>query len=98
MLVWSKSFFSRLVVKSGLSFRQIFSPARCPTSRFNPGRMKQKAYAAAGVDLDLSNKVKATMPQLLASTHRREVLGKVGGSSGIFQLDLKKYREPNHQV
>ncbi|HEX5221890.1 MAG TPA: phosphoribosylformylglycinamidine cyclo-ligase [Verrucomicrobiae bacterium] len=56
--------------------------------------MKQKAYAAAGVDIDLGNKVKATLPELLASTHRREVLGKVGGFGGLFQLDLKKYREP----
>ena len=56
--------------------------------------MKQKAYAAAGVDIDLENKVKATLPQLLASTHRREVLGKVGGFGGLFALDLKKYREP----
>ncbi len=56
--------------------------------------MKQKAYAAAGVDIDLGNQVKATLPQLLASTHRREVLGKVGGFGGLFQLDLKKYRQP----
>ena len=56
--------------------------------------MKQKAYAAAGVDIDLGNKVKATLPQLLASTHRREVLGKIGGFGGLFALDLKKYREP----
>ena len=56
--------------------------------------MKQKAYAAAGVDIDLGNKVKATLPQLLAATHRREVLGKVGGFGGLFALDVKKYREP----
>jgi len=56
--------------------------------------MKQKAYAAAGVDIDLGNKVKSTLPQLLASTHRREVLGKVGGFGGLFALDLKQYREP----
>jgi phosphoribosylformylglycinamidine cyclo-ligase len=56
--------------------------------------MKQKAYARAGVDIDLGNKVKATLPQLLASTHRREVLGKVGGFGGLFALDVKKYREP----
>ncbi|HZL12730.1 MAG TPA: phosphoribosylformylglycinamidine cyclo-ligase, partial [Verrucomicrobiae bacterium] len=36
----------------------------------------------------------ATLPQLLASTHRREVLGKVGGFGGLFALDMKKYREP----
>jgi phosphoribosylformylglycinamidine cyclo-ligase len=56
--------------------------------------MKQKAYAAAGVDIDLGNRVKATLPQLLASTHRREVLGKVGGFGGLFALDVKKYRKP----
>jgi len=56
--------------------------------------MKQKAYARAGVDIDLGNKVKATLPQLLASTHRPEVLGKVGGFGGLFALDVKRYREP----
>ncbi len=56
--------------------------------------MKQKAYARAGVDIDLGNKMKATLPQLLASTHRREVLGKVGGFGGLFALDVKKFREP----
>jgi phosphoribosylformylglycinamidine cyclo-ligase len=56
--------------------------------------MKQKAYARAGVDIDLGNRVKATLPQLLASTHRREVLGKVGGFGGLFALDTKSFRQP----
>lgn len=56
--------------------------------------MKQKAYAAAGVDIDLGNRVKATLPQLLASTHRREVMGKVGGFGGLFALDVRRYRQP----
>ncbi len=56
--------------------------------------MKQKAYARAGVDIDLGNKVKSTLPQLLAATHRREVLGKVGGFGGLFALDVKKYKQP----
>ncbi|HAM71965.1 MAG TPA: phosphoribosylformylglycinamidine cyclo-ligase [Verrucomicrobiales bacterium] len=56
--------------------------------------MKQKAYAAAGVDIDLGNRVKSTLPQLLASTHRREVLGKVGGFGGLFALDTRRYRQP----
>ena len=55
---------------------------------------KQKAYAAAGVDIDLGNSVKATLPDLLKSTHRREVLGKVGGFGGLFALDVKKYKQP----
>lgn len=61
---------------------------------FHSARMKQKAYAAAGVDIDLGNKVKSTLPQLLAATHRREVLGKVGGFGGLFALDTKKYKQP----
>src|SRR3989441_3620634 len=56
--------------------------------------MKEKAYARAGVDIDLGSKVKATLPRLLAATRRREVLGKVGGFGGLFALDTKKYREP----
>jgi len=56
--------------------------------------MKQKAYAAAGVDIDLGNRVKANLPQLLATTHRREVLGKVGGFGGLFALDTRKYQQP----
>src|SRR5438132_1778429 len=55
--------------------------------------MKQKAYARAGVDIDLGNRVKAALPHLLASTRRREVLGKIGGFGGLFALDAKKYRE-----
>jgi phosphoribosylformylglycinamidine cyclo-ligase len=56
--------------------------------------MKKKAYAAAGVDIDLANRVKAELPQLLAATHRRGVLGKVGGFGGLFALDIRKYRQP----
>src|SRR5580698_1067829 len=56
--------------------------------------MKQKAYARAGVDIDLGNRVKATLPRLLASTHRPEVLGKVGGFGGLFALDTRKFRQP----
>jgi phosphoribosylformylglycinamidine cyclo-ligase len=56
--------------------------------------MKQTAYARAGVDINLGNRVKATLPQLLASTHRPGVLGKVGGFGGLFALDTRKHRQP----
>jgi phosphoribosylformylglycinamidine cyclo-ligase len=56
--------------------------------------MKQKAYARAGVNIDLGNKVKSTLPRLLAATHRPGVLGKVGGFGGLFALDVRKYRQP----
>lgn len=56
--------------------------------------MKTKAYAAAGVDIDLGNRVKATLPALLAAARRREVLGRVGGFGGLFALDTRRYRRP----
>lgn len=64
------------------------------TGSILPAPMTQKAYAAAGVDIDLGNRVKATLPQLLAATHRPEVLGKVGGFGGLFALNTRKYKEP----
>jgi phosphoribosylformylglycinamidine cyclo-ligase len=56
--------------------------------------MKKTAYARAGVDISLGNRVKATLPQLVAATHRPEVLGKVGGFGGLFALDVRKYNQP----
>lgn len=56
--------------------------------------MKTKAYAAAGVDIALGNRVKATLPALLAAARRREMLGRVGGFGGLFALDTRRYRQP----
>ncbi len=57
-------------------------------------RVKPKAYARAGVDIDLGNKVKATLPRLLATAGRPEVLGKIGGFGGLFALPVGRYRQP----
>ena len=51
--------------------------------------MKQKAYARAGVDIDLGNRVKATFHSC-SRQPRREVLGKVGGFGGLFALELQE--------
>jgi phosphoribosylformylglycinamidine cyclo-ligase len=56
--------------------------------------MKSGKYAAAGVDIDLGNRVKSTLPGLLASTRRPGVLGRVGGFGGLFALGAAKYRKP----
>ena len=53
-----------------------------------------KAYARAGVDVDLGNKVKAGLPALLKATHRAEVLGKIGGFGGLFRAAFPKMRDP----
>jgi len=55
---------------------------------------KVKAYAAAGVDVDLGNKVKSGIHALVRSTHGPEVLGKIGGFGGLFQPDFSGMRAP----
>jgi phosphoribosylformylglycinamidine cyclo-ligase len=53
-----------------------------------------KAYARAGVDIDLGNRLKRGLGRQLASTHGPEVLGKAGGFGGLFRADFKGLREP----
>jgi len=55
---------------------------------------KQKAYAAAGVDVDLGNRVKKGIHALVRSTHGPEVLGKIGGFGGLFRPDFAGLRDP----
>jgi phosphoribosylformylglycinamidine cyclo-ligase len=56
--------------------------------------MSKKAYAAAGVDVDLGNAVKSGIQKLVRETHGPEVLGKIGGFGGLFQPNFKGMREP----
>ncbi len=56
--------------------------------------MTNHAYAKAGVDIELGNRVKAGLPRLLAAARRPEVLGKVGGFGGLFALNCRRYRQP----
>src|SRR5438046_10275390 len=56
--------------------------------------MKTKAYARAGVDVDLGNLVKRRIQSRVKSTHGPEVLGKVGGFGGLFAPNFAKMREP----
>lgn len=53
-----------------------------------------KAYAAAGVDVDLGNKVKKGIQAAVRSTHGPSVLGKIGGFGGLFRPDLRGLRDP----
>ena len=56
--------------------------------------MSKKAYAAAGVDVDLGNAVKSGIQKLVRDTHGPEVLGKIGGFGGLFQPNFKGMKEP----
>jgi phosphoribosylformylglycinamidine cyclo-ligase len=55
---------------------------------------KPKAYAQAGVDIDLGNTVKSGIQQLVRSTHGPEVLGKIGGFGGLFRGTFPGMKEP----
>ncbi|MDQ6654428.1 MAG: phosphoribosylformylglycinamidine cyclo-ligase [Verrucomicrobiota bacterium] len=55
---------------------------------------KKKAYARAGVDVDLGNFVKKRIQARVKSTHGPEVLGKIGGFGGLFVPNFSGMREP----
>lgn len=55
---------------------------------------KKKAYALAGVDVDLGNRVKSGIHAKVKATHGPEVLGKIGGFGGLFRADFKDMKDP----
>ena len=55
---------------------------------------RRKAYARAGVDVDLGNKLKGRIQSLVRKTHGPEVLGKIGGFGGLFAPNLRGMRQP----
>ncbi|HCR29934.1 MAG TPA: phosphoribosylformylglycinamidine cyclo-ligase [Opitutae bacterium] len=59
-----------------------------------PAKKKTKAYAQAGVDIDLGDRVKGDLKKSLRGASRPEVLGAVGGFGGLFDLSKSKYKEP----
>jgi phosphoribosylformylglycinamidine cyclo-ligase len=56
--------------------------------------MKKKAYARAGVDVDLGNKLKRRIQSLVRQTHGPRVLGKIGGFGGLFRANFPGMRDP----
>ncbi len=55
---------------------------------------KGKAYARAGVDVDLGNKLKHGIQSLVRQTHGPQVLGKIGGFGGLFRASFPGTRDP----
>ena len=54
----------------------------------------KKAYAAAGVDVDLGNQVKSGIQALVKATHGPEVLGRIGGFGGLFRPNFRGMKDP----
>jgi phosphoribosylformylglycinamidine cyclo-ligase len=55
---------------------------------------KMKAYAAAGVDVDLGNVVKSGIQKIVRSTHGPGVLSQIGGFGGLFRPDFRGIKDP----
>src|SRR5438477_5504469 len=55
---------------------------------------RKKAYARAGVDADLSNRLKRQIQSLVKKTHGPQVLGKIGGFGGLFRANFSRMRDP----
>jgi phosphoribosylformylglycinamidine cyclo-ligase len=55
---------------------------------------RKKAYARAGVDVDLGNKLKRSIQSLVRQTHGPQVLSKIGGFGGLFRANFPGMRKP----
>src|SRR5438876_6184656 len=90
-------------------FQEIFPQARITTSkepalacgkRLATGAVAlqrnvvKKAYARAGVDVDLGNRLKHQIQSFVKETHGPQVLGKVGGFGGLFRANFSGMRDP----
>jgi phosphoribosylformylglycinamidine cyclo-ligase len=67
--------------------------SRKPASK-STAAPKKKAYAEAGVDVDLGNLVKSRIHGMVKGTHGPEVLGKIGGFGGLFRPDFRGMKDP----
>ena len=56
--------------------------------------MKSSAYQQAGVDIDLATNLLKSDKAKISSTRRPEALAPIGGFGGLFQIDLKKWKQP----
>jgi len=55
---------------------------------------QKKAYARAGVDVDLGNRLKQQIQSLVKKTHGPRVIGNIGGFGGLFRASFSGMREP----
>jgi phosphoribosylformylglycinamidine cyclo-ligase len=55
---------------------------------------KKSLYKEAGVDIDAGERAVELIKKHVASTLRSEVIGGLGGFSGLFALDLERYQNP----
>jgi len=57
-------------------------------------RRSTKAYAKAGVDVDLGNSLKSGIQKIVGETHGPRVLSGVGGFGGLFRANFPGMKDP----
>lgn len=80
-------------MRKGEEWRAKLALKNSPQSAIRNPQSK-KAYARAGVDVDLGNAVKSRIQAAVKVTHGPEVLGRIGGFGGLFAPDFRGMREP----
>jgi len=55
---------------------------------------KTITYGNAGVNIDEGDRLVSLIRPIVGTTHRREVLGDIGGFAGFFRFNARKYRNP----
>ncbi|WP_027343004.1 phosphoribosylformylglycinamidine cyclo-ligase [Hamadaea tsunoensis] len=58
------------------------------------GRKRTATYADAGVSIHAGDQAVELLKDKVQRTHRPEVIGGLGGFSGLFRLDVTKYKKP----
>ncbi|BCJ71944.1 phosphoribosylformylglycinamidine cyclo-ligase [Catellatospora sp. IY07-71] len=64
------------------------------TAEGSTNRRRTVTYADAGVSIHAGDRAVEMLKDKVARTHRPEVLGGLGGFSGLFKLDTSKYKSP----
>jgi len=55
---------------------------------------KSNLYKEAGVDIDLAGSLLGKMKPKFKKAMRKEMLAPIGGFGGLFQIDIRKYKNP----
>jgi phosphoribosylformylglycinamidine cyclo-ligase len=64
------------------------------TAEAGNGRKRTATYADAGVSIHAGDEAVELLKAKVQRTHRPEVIGGLGGFSGLFRLDVTKYKRP----
>jgi phosphoribosylformylglycinamidine cyclo-ligase len=65
-----------------------------PPRPIDSGQMGDLRYADAGVDIDAGNRAIDLIRRAVTSTHTPGVLGGIGAFSGLFELDVSRWKRP----